>query len=160
MNIGHIIRKYRKAKSMTQAELGKKLGVSHATVGRYESNDIIPPIDKIDQMAELFGSDFLLESMGMELKFPYEATFEHQLINALSEIYTQIDTDDGNLFDLIVTADLDQYVVAYEDIKEFCDRCKEYLEIAFKHFLADHGTLQPRKYSFDEEEQENNGKEE
>ena len=59
MSLGANIKKYRKAKHMTQAELGKPLSVSHATVGRYESDDITPPLDKLVLLSDILEHDFV-----------------------------------------------------------------------------------------------------
>lgn len=37
MTFGENLKRIRKSKGLTQAELGEKIGVSHATIGRYEA---------------------------------------------------------------------------------------------------------------------------
>lgn len=138
MELKEVIKKYRKQAHLTQTELGEKLGVGLSTVARYESGDITPPMEKISQMIDLFGNDFWRESIGMEMYFPYEASFNYQLLKELSLIYSGFEDD----CDLIVTQGLKKFVVSQKDVHEFCNRCKEYLEISFKHFLLDKGVYQ------------------
>lgn len=54
-HIGAQIRKHRKAKKMTQKELGSLLGVGHTTVSSYEVGRIAPDQDMIFELANIFG---------------------------------------------------------------------------------------------------------
>ncbi len=51
------IRYYRRKSELTQAELGKCLGVGKSVVSMYESGDRTPPLDIIEKMADLFHID-------------------------------------------------------------------------------------------------------
>lgn len=44
----------RKETGLTQAELGKLVGVSDASINKYEKGNMIPKIDKIEKMADIF----------------------------------------------------------------------------------------------------------
>lgn len=50
-NIGDKIRRCRKQKGMTQAELGAKLGVSQALIGQYETGKRKPKIEQLSKLA-------------------------------------------------------------------------------------------------------------
>lgn len=53
MEMGERIREARMAKGMTMEELGEKLGVSHATVSRWESNDRKPRLEHLFRLSLL-----------------------------------------------------------------------------------------------------------
>ena len=46
MDIGTIIKEYRKKKNLSQAELGEKIGVNFPAISKYENNLAMPPADK------------------------------------------------------------------------------------------------------------------
>ena len=52
--LGDKIKLYREAKKMTQNDLASILGVSTATISKYESNTLEPSIESIKRLAELF----------------------------------------------------------------------------------------------------------
>ena len=45
MNIGDKITALRKAKDMSQTDLGKAVGVSREIIGRYERNEVLPSVE-------------------------------------------------------------------------------------------------------------------
>ena len=49
--IGTIIRTNRKRKNISQSELGEHLGISHATISRYESGKLPITVDSMEQIA-------------------------------------------------------------------------------------------------------------
>ncbi|MBR3680586.1 MAG: helix-turn-helix domain-containing protein [Clostridia bacterium] len=51
------IRFYRKKANLTQAELGKIVGVGKSNISMYETGDRVPPLDIIEKLADLFGVD-------------------------------------------------------------------------------------------------------
>lgn len=55
--ISENIRFYRKRAGLTQADLGKILGVGKSNISMYETGDRTPPLDIIKKMAEIFGVD-------------------------------------------------------------------------------------------------------
>lgn len=52
--IGTIIKKERKNKGWTQDKLAKKLNVSHKQVSNYETGALVPPLDNLFRLCELF----------------------------------------------------------------------------------------------------------
>lgn len=52
MTVGKNIRKMRKRKGMTQAELGKKIGVSYQQIGQYENGKRNPKLQTIAKIAD------------------------------------------------------------------------------------------------------------
>ena len=53
--IGDNIRSLRRAKGMTQTELGKKCGMADSQVGAYERNECVPRKRNIDRIALALG---------------------------------------------------------------------------------------------------------
>ena len=69
MDFGQRLRSLRAKANMTQAELAQKLDVSRPAVGSWESGKIRPRLDKLSQIAELFGitvSELMGEPAGPE----------------------------------------------------------------------------------------------
>lgn len=54
MKVGDIIKKLRKERKMTQAELAKRLGVAPTAVSAWERNENRPLMDKLAMIAEMF----------------------------------------------------------------------------------------------------------
>ena len=55
MQLGENIRKYRKAKGLTQAELAEKLGTAQYVITNYERGLRKPPADKLPEIAKALG---------------------------------------------------------------------------------------------------------
>lgn len=60
--VGKRLRTLREEKNITQEELGKILGTSHVTIGRYENGERIPKLDILIDLANYFdvSLDYLL----------------------------------------------------------------------------------------------------
>lgn len=59
------LRKLRKAAGITQTELAKAIGVTHATLSRYENGTIEPPISQLLNIASVLNTS-LQELLGLE----------------------------------------------------------------------------------------------
>ena len=55
MKIGEVIRKYRKAKQMTQEEMANRLGVTTPAVNKWENGNTMPDITLLSPIARLLG---------------------------------------------------------------------------------------------------------
>lgn len=55
MTLGEKISSLRKARGLTQAELGNELGVTYQAVSKWERDDSMPDFDMISKLAKLFG---------------------------------------------------------------------------------------------------------
>ncbi|WP_075721856.1 helix-turn-helix domain-containing protein [Roseburia sp. 499] len=77
MNIGTIIRTYRKEKNMTQEEMANRLGVTAPAVNKWENGNSYPDISLLAPIARLLGisTDTLLS---------YEETLSNQEINQIA----------------------------------------------------------------------------
>lgn len=61
------LKKFRKKKKLTQEEVATKLGVIRATYWAYEKGSIMPPYDKIAQLADIFETS-IDELMGRDIE--------------------------------------------------------------------------------------------
>lgn len=59
------LKRFRKQKKLTQEELATKIGVIRATYWAYEKGSIMPPYEKLEQIADIFGIS-IDELMGRE----------------------------------------------------------------------------------------------
>ncbi|MGN0683552.1 MAG: helix-turn-helix domain-containing protein [Oscillospiraceae bacterium] len=67
-DFGQLLRDMRKKKRMTQKQLADKLGVTEATVSRYESNTATPPLDTLRSISAIMNVS-LDELLGTEQHF-------------------------------------------------------------------------------------------
>lgn len=110
MDLGYNIKKIRELKNMTQAELGKKVGVSRTAISSWEVNRTEPSLDDLDKLAESLGclkSDLIGSD---EVPVDY-----HFLINddekALIELYR---SSPDEIKDFLV-----RYLNAYHQLKQY-----------------------------------------
>lgn len=70
MTLGQKICELRTQNSMTQEELGEKMGVSRQSVSKWETDNAVPEIDKIRQMCQLFNvsADYFILNASYESK--------------------------------------------------------------------------------------------
>lgn len=58
MHLSKNIKHLRKSSKMTQKELAESIGLKSATIiGKYEDNQVIPPVEVIQKLAQYFGYD-------------------------------------------------------------------------------------------------------
>lgn len=55
MQIGSVIRKYRKECGLTQEEMAKRLGVTTPAVNKWENGESLSDIEKCKRLADVFG---------------------------------------------------------------------------------------------------------
>ena len=55
MQVGEVIRKYRKSKNMTQEEMARRLGVTAPAVNKWEHGNSLPDITLLMPIARLLG---------------------------------------------------------------------------------------------------------
>jgi len=85
-SMGERIQQLRKTSGLTQADLAKKIGISHTQMARYEIKNIYPPADVLKNLAELFGTtiDFLV--MGDNETKAQASLKDAELINQFKKI--------------------------------------------------------------------------
>ena len=67
-DFGKMLHDLRKRRRMTQKQLADKLGVTEATISRYESNTATPPLDTLRSIAVIMNVS-LDELLGTEQRF-------------------------------------------------------------------------------------------
>lgn len=76
---GNIIRRLRKANDLTHKTLGEKIGVGPSTISSYENSGTMPPVDKLEALAQVFGikmSVLIGESEEASQQTPYSIGVE------------------------------------------------------------------------------------
>jgi transcriptional regulator with XRE-family HTH domain len=84
--MGERIQQLRKNTGLTQADLAKKIGISHTQMARYEIKNIYPPADVLKSLADVFGTtiDFLV--MGDNESKAQASLKDAELINQFKKI--------------------------------------------------------------------------
>ena len=81
MNIGDKITALRKAKKLSQADLGKAASVSREIIGRYERNEVSPSVDVAKKIA-----DALEVSLDYLAGDSDKVSFDKQTLKLIDEI--------------------------------------------------------------------------
>lgn len=100
MDFGQRLRSLRAKANMTQAELAQKLDVSRPAVGSWESGKIRPRLDKLSQIAELFGIT-VSELMGEETTTERPVRGTSALVPLLGWAHMGEPVDDGELHEVV-----------------------------------------------------------
>lgn len=56
-SLGTVLKRLRTDRGLLQDEVGKQIGVKRATVAAYEAGRIVPPPDKMHEIARIYGVD-------------------------------------------------------------------------------------------------------
>jgi transcriptional regulator with XRE-family HTH domain len=101
--MGERIQQLRKNLSLTQADLAKKIGISHTQMARYEIKNIYPPADVLKELADVFGTtiDFLV--MGDTESKAKQSLNDAELINQFKKI-SALPAEEKNLVLKMITA--------------------------------------------------------
>ena len=69
MTFGERLTQVRKRKNLSQAEIGKKIGINGNAYGRYERNDVRPTIEMATQLADtlVVSIDYLVGKIDIEV---------------------------------------------------------------------------------------------
>ena len=93
----------RKNTGLTQADLAKKIDISHTQMARYEIKNIYPPADDLKALADVFGTtiDFLV--MGDTDSKAKQSLNDAELINQFKKI-SALPVEEKNLVLKMITA--------------------------------------------------------
>ena len=96
VQIGKFIAELRKEQSLTQEQLGEKLGVTNKTVSRWENGNYLPPADILLAMSQMFGVSVneILSGRWLpaeEYKEAAEANLAHTLKSSSFSLKERID---------------------------------------------------------------------
>lgn len=93
MSFGNRLRNLRLEMGLTQEELAKKLNVSRATVGRYETNERFPDKNILNSIADIFkvSIDYLLERTDeKDLSYKKDSNNKHIKNNICKKIENEV----------------------------------------------------------------------
>jgi transcriptional regulator with XRE-family HTH domain len=100
-SMGERIQNLRKQAALTQAELAKKIGISHTQMARYEIKNIFPPADVLKNLADVFGTsiDFLV--VGDNESKAQASLKDTELINQFKKVSTLPDEEKSFVLKMI-----------------------------------------------------------
>ena len=95
MAFGERLTQVRKRKNLSQAEIGKKIGINGNAYGRYERNDVRPTIEMATQLTEALevSLDYLVGSTDVLL--------EKDIVNKILDIQKLKENDKQHVFALL-----------------------------------------------------------
>jgi transcriptional regulator with XRE-family HTH domain len=101
--MGERIQQLRKNIALTQADLAKKIDISHTQMARYEIKNIYPPADVLKNLADVFGTtiDFLV--MGDTDSKAQQSLNDAELINQFKKV-SALPTEEKTLVLKMITA--------------------------------------------------------
>lgn len=84
--MGERLQQLRKNIGLTQADLAKKIGISHTQMARYEIKNIYPPADVLKELSEVFGTTIDYLVMGDTESKAQASLKDAELINQFKKI--------------------------------------------------------------------------
>ena len=106
MEIGQIIKEARKAKGLTQEELGKRVGVQKSAIAKYENGKVVnikrSTLQKLADALDLRGSDLIIETNPKEAaELHAKVLLDSNLMESLELYYTLTEEKQRMVRDLI-----------------------------------------------------------
>lgn len=106
MDIGQKIKYARKAKGLTQEELGNMVGLQKSAIAKYENGRVVnikrSTLQKLAQALDLRGSDLVIESDPKEVAdIAARVLLDGDLLDAIEKYYTLSDEKKKMVRDLI-----------------------------------------------------------
>ncbi|MBE6089819.1 MAG: helix-turn-helix transcriptional regulator [Clostridium beijerinckii] len=140
MNIGENIKKFRKNKGMTQKQLAFELNKSERMIQKYESGEVEPSIDILNQISNVLGTSVMefidndknyVSSTPEGLLLKTRVKLNPDLIN---EIILQLVTD-GEISDmLLLDGDLEFFT---EEIKQLIISLAKFVSSKNRNYIFD-----------------------
>jgi transcriptional regulator with XRE-family HTH domain len=95
MTFGERCTTIRKKKKLSQANMGKQLGIDGDAYGRYERNEVKPSIEMATKISDVLGTslDYLVGKTDMEL--------DNKTINRVQEVSKMTEEDQKHVFSLL-----------------------------------------------------------
>jgi transcriptional regulator with XRE-family HTH domain len=96
MSFGTVLKKVRKGRGVTQLQLAEKLGVTQATVARYEKGIMTPEVKRVSQMAKVLGVSVqeLFEEKEVRPLPPASHTHGNSRQAKMQELFTTLPASD------------------------------------------------------------------
>ena len=99
-DFGQRLKSLRESRKLTQKEAAYKLGVTLATVQKYESNTLTPPIERLEKIALLFNTSLdYLRNFDSRVSFyldDFTPLQQEIILDFLEKIQKQMIKADGN----------------------------------------------------------------
>ena len=100
-SMGERIQNLRKQAALTQAELAKKIGISHTQMARYEIKNIFPPADVLKNLADVFGTSIVFLVVGDNESKAQASLKDTELINQFKKVSTLPDEEKSFVLKMI-----------------------------------------------------------
>lgn len=135
MTVGEKIRKYRKEAGMTQAELGKKAGLSEAMIRQYELGKRNPKFENLNKIAKAL--NITIDELGMVI-IKHSENMHYFDLNRLSDAISAAYADEYHHYEIECNYEIDgqekQLLESYNKLnelgqKEAIKRIEELTEI-------------------------------
>lgn len=96
MSFGTVLRKVRKSRGVTQVQLADKLGVTQATVARYEKGIMTPEVKRVTQIAKILGVSVqeLFEEKEIQTLAPAQRTHGNSRQARMQELFMALPPSD------------------------------------------------------------------
>ena len=145
-----LIRKYRKEKGLSQSDLAKECGLSTATISGYERGDILPPLNRIEDIAKALNRaplDFFTETIidnnaDIELLSALLKYHDFYIVDRKSTI-TSVDYLNllslGNEDLIIMFDDHKRLKLSVEELREITKECADYFKWCLGKLLNQNG---------------------
>jgi transcriptional regulator with XRE-family HTH domain len=103
MNFGERLRKARLEKGLSKKDLGDKIGVHYAQIGRYENKGMVPAADVLAKIANVLEvtSDYLMNGTTDDLA--NSSLIDKELLNQF-KIIDQLPVQDKNVVKIFLDA--------------------------------------------------------
>ena len=106
MEVGQKIKEARMAKGMTQAELGKIVGLQKSAIAKYENGRVVnikrSTLQKLAQALDLRGSDLIIENDPKEAATLHaKVLMDFELMSSIEQYYSLSDEKKKMVRDLI-----------------------------------------------------------
>lgn len=101
--MGERIQQLRKNSGITQADLAKKIAISHTQMARYEIKNIYPPADVLKNLTDVFGANIDFLVIGNNESKAQASLKDTELINQFKKIAALPD-EEKNLVLKMITA--------------------------------------------------------
>lgn len=134
MTVGENIKKYRIQRSMTQKELGEKLGITQQMIGQYESGARNPKLATIRKIADALGvtMNVFLDGHWLEYQDEMKHDFDtksdiiNDLVNKIDKLgYIFKSDNEGNAWIEYQDGDL---AVSQEQLLQISENCDSFLK--------------------------------
>lgn len=123
MNIGDNIKKFRLQKGMTQKELADKIDRSLRMLQKYESGDVEPSIEVLNEIANILGADFFdfIKIPNTRVLYGKESARLALLKRITPELISEI------IQSLVLSGEINKSILIADDLEILTDNINNYI---------------------------------